>query len=274
MKSFRELRHEAWKIAVTRWTLRFFVAAVPLAAVTFAASFLLFRFYQEHDIQTWGMFLEAQARMKASGLDFAVASSRQFWSMTWASGFQTFVEYLFQGILVLGVVAFVLTGAVRNDEKGWLSSAFAGFRMPLDAFALMLLMSVRIMLWTLLLIIPGIVAVFRYSMAWYVKAEHPDYTASECLAESGRLTKGHKLDVFLFGLSYLGWLLLAGGALSVAVGLQSGVESFAGMILMLPALALVVFVSAYFAFGNAVFYNELKRISENNAEGSATDVES
>lgn len=271
MKTFKELREEAWELATTRWTFRFVVVVVSLIAIMFAAMIPLVNFYEANDIQTWGMFAETQMKMKQSGLDLTVASSQQFWSMTWASALQTFVEYLFQGIMIFGVISFVLTKAVRNDDKAWFLCAFGGFRIPLETLWLVLLMSIRIVLWTLLFIIPGIIASFRYSMAWYVKVEHPEYSAAKCLAESGRLMKGHKLDFFCFGLSYFGWLFLAIFALAFSIMLSS--FSVLGLLLV-PGVALTAFVAAYIAFGHARFYLELKRISENKTDNSATVVES
>lgn len=279
MKTFKELRREAWEIATTRWTFRFVVVGASLIAIMLAALIPLVNFYEANDIQTWGMFFETQARMEQSGLDVSVASAQQFWSMTWASALQTFVEYLFQGIFAFGMISFVLTKAVRNDDQGWFGSAFRGFRIPLETLWLVLLMFVRIMLWALLFIIPGIIAAFRYSVAWYVKVEHPEYSAGECLAESGRLMKGHKFDFFCFGLSYFGWFLLAAFVLMIGASLVSVIPPV-GALLMLPGFALVVFVSAYVAFGHARFYLELKRISENKTDNpaavdnSATVVES
>ena len=279
MKSFKELRQEAWEIATTRWTFRLIAVFGSLAAIMLVVLLSLISFYESNEIQTWGMFFETQARMKQSGLDVSVASAQQFWSMTWASGLQTFLEYLFQGIMTFGIITFTLTKALRNDEKHWFACAFCGFKIPLETLWLTLLMAVRIMLWALLFIIPGIIAAFRYSVAWYVKVEHPGYSAGECLAESGRLMKGHKLDFFCFGLSYFGWFLLAAFVLMIGASLVSVIPPV-GALLMLPGFALVVFVSAYVAFGHARFYLELKRISGNKTDNpaavdnSATVVES
>lgn len=269
MKSFKELRQEAWEIATTRWTLRFAVVLFSHLAIMLAVLIPLISFYESNDIQTWGMFFETQAKMKQSGLDVSVASAQQFWTMTWASGFQTFLEYLLQGIMIFGVLTFILTKALRNDEKCWFGCAFRGFRIPLETLWLVVLMAVRIMLWTLLFIIPGIIAMFRYSVAWYVKVEHPEYSAGKCLAESGRLMKGHKFDFFCFGLTYFGWLLL--GLITLILGIVLSSSTVIGLPL-LPGIALMVFVTAYIAFGHARFYIELKRISENKTDNPGTDV--
>ena len=64
-------------------------------------------------------------------------------------------------------------------------------------------------LWSLLLVVPGIVAAYRYSMAKYVMLDHPDYSLMECIRESKRMTKGHKWELFMLDLSFLGYFLLS-----------------------------------------------------------------
>lgn len=64
-------------------------------------------------------------------------------------------------------------------------------------------------LWSLLFIIPGIIKALSYSMANYVLANHPEMTAREALNESKRITMGHKGELFVLGLSFLGWQILA-----------------------------------------------------------------
>ena len=60
----------------------------------------------------------------------------------------------------------------------------------------------------LLLIVPGIIAAYRYSMAHYVLITNPDLGVMDCIRESKRLTKGWKGALFIMDLSFLGWTLL------------------------------------------------------------------
>ncbi len=64
-------------------------------------------------------------------------------------------------------------------------------------------------LWTLLFIIPGIIKSIAYSMAPYILVDQPDIPATEALEESMRMTNGHKGEIFVFYLSFLGWMLLS-----------------------------------------------------------------
>lgn len=77
------------------------------------------------------------------------------------------------------------------------------------------LMGVKIFLWTLLFIIPGIIKTFAYAMTPFVLADHPELSASEAIAESERLMKGHKFDLFFLELSFIGWIILCAFTLGI-----------------------------------------------------------
>jgi len=78
-----------------------------------------------------------------------------------------------------------------------------------NALLLRLLMVLKTLAWTLLFIIPGIVAAYRYSMAPYIMAENPTYTATEAIEESKRLMANNKWRLFCLQFSFIGWALLA-----------------------------------------------------------------
>lgn len=71
------------------------------------------------------------------------------------------------------------------------------------------LMTVKIFLWTLLLIVPGIIKGYAYALTPYIVIEHPELSASEAIAESERLMEGHKFDLFWLQLSFIGWFILS-----------------------------------------------------------------
>jgi len=72
------------------------------------------------------------------------------------------------------------------------------------------------MLWTYLLIVPGIIKGLSYSMGPYVMAENPDWTARQCLSESKRIMKGNVGKLFVLYLSFIPWMLLCGITFGVA----------------------------------------------------------
>ena len=64
-------------------------------------------------------------------------------------------------------------------------------------------------LWSLLFFIPGIIKGISYSMAPYILAENEGKPALECINESKAMTEGHKMELFVLELSFIGWHLLA-----------------------------------------------------------------
>ncbi len=111
------------------------------------------------------------------------------------------------GTAELGRCSFFL--AQHDGEKPRFSTLFSYFRYHFGGgFALRLLTSLFTALWTLLFVIPGIVKAYSYAMAPYIMAEHPEWGALECITKSRELMHGHKFDLFLLNLSFLGWRLL------------------------------------------------------------------
>ena len=93
----------------------------------------------------------------------------------------------------------------------------AGFTQDFSgSFLLNLMQSIFIALWSLLLVVPGIIKALGWSMSFYIRAEHPDYTWRQCLDASAALTSGYKGEIFLLHLSFIGWYIV--GALCLGVG--------------------------------------------------------
>ena len=73
----------------------------------------------------------------------------------------------------------------------------------------MFLMYVFIILWSLLLFIPGIIKMFSYAMTPYILEENPELSANEAIDRSRAMMKGHKFDLFWLFLSFIGWFFLS-----------------------------------------------------------------
>lgn len=63
--------------------------------------------------------------------------------------------------------------------------------------------------WTLLFIIPGIIKAYQYFFVPFILSENPDISGARAREISTQMTDGHKFDIFVLGLSFLGWNLLA-----------------------------------------------------------------
>ena len=97
---------------------------------------------------------------------------------------------------------------VIGGKKPEAKDAFCGFDDFWSAFKVTFLVGLFTFLWSLLLIVPGIIKSLSYSMAMYILAENKGKGALECINESKALTNGHKGELFVLGLSFIGWMLL------------------------------------------------------------------
>ena len=120
------------------------------------------------------------------------------------------------GPITYGVTKLFLKQS-RDNEKMDIAGMFDGFKDDFaGTFLLGLLQSLFIALWSLLFIIPGIVKSYSYSMSFFIKADHPEYDWRACINESKRITNGHKMELFILDLSFIGWLIV--GSLCLGVG--------------------------------------------------------
>ena len=126
------------------------------------------------------------------------------------------VNALLYLIAYLGGASIVAIGMLyaRWDlfTKGALPEAgalFAPFKQYARTVGAVLLVFVYTLLWTLLLVIPGIIKAYSYSMTFYILRENPEMTAGDAITASQKMMDGHKMDLFLLSLSFIGWAILA-----------------------------------------------------------------
>lgn len=123
------------------------------------------------------------------------------------------ILFLIPGPMLFGQVFMVLK--VTNKQEVALGDVFEGFKHFIKSVGLHILRGFFIFLWSLLLWIPGIIKGFAYSMAFYILAENPEMDLFEALKESQRITNGHKFDLFILSLSFLGWIILCSFTLGI-----------------------------------------------------------
>lgn len=160
--------------------------------------------------------------------------------------------FVLEGAFALGMCSFMLSFfRARDINAGYI---FNGFENFLKAFCLTFMIGLFTFLWSLLFIVPGIIALLRYSQAHYILADNPDMGVMDCIAESKRIMNGNKARFFCLNLSFIGWYILAGipsGLLFTDLiqdaGLLFVVVDF---ILSIPAF----FVMAYVNTADTVFY--------------------
>lgn len=123
------------------------------------------------------------------------------------SGIFGFAAFLIGGVLQLGYADFLLKQHDGNETS--FRDLFSKFDYFGTGFAQHFLRGLYTVLWGMLLIIPGIIKSYAYAMTPFILAENPGMTASQAIRASEDLMDGHKFDLFVLGLTFLGWDLLA-----------------------------------------------------------------
>ena len=114
-------------------------------------------------------------------------------------------------------LAYMFLKQSRDGQDMNLGDLVKGFTGDFAGNLLLGLMTTLFtVLGSLLLVIPGIVKAYSYSLAFYIKADHPEYDWRACISTSQAMMNGHKMDMFILDLSFIGWYIV--GALCAGVG--------------------------------------------------------
>lgn len=124
------------------------------------------------------------------------------------------VQFIVGGVVQLGYSQFLLKE--EDGQEGELNDLFSQFHRFADGFILHLLRSIFIALWTMLFIIPGIIAAYRYAMAPFILLENPSMKPKEAITASKEMMRGRKFELFCLDLSFIGWSILS--ALTMGIG--------------------------------------------------------
>jgi len=116
-------------------------------------------------------------------------------------------------VISLGERTFYM--GLCRDEPVKFKMLFSKMSVFLKAWCLNFMMSLFIGLWTLLLVVPGIIAYYRYYMAKYIMAEDTSVGVMEAIRRSKEMMKGYKGKLFVLQLSFIGWALLCGLTLGI-----------------------------------------------------------
>lgn len=131
---------------------------------------------------------------------------------------------VFLVILAISIVYSVFVGSIiqvgkkkiflenvdqPNTDFALVFSGFTGGKY-MQRVKVMFAYNLRIWLWTLLFIIPGVIAAYKYYLVPYIVADNPDIDPKRALELSKEMTDGHKFDIFVMELSFYGWMLLSG----------------------------------------------------------------
>lgn len=104
----------------------------------------------------------------------------------------------------------IKTEGLKMEEMFWTFKEDYGGNV-----LMMFLISLYTALWSMLFVVPGIVKGYSYSLAMYIKSENPNIPASTAIELSKRMTNGHKMDLFVLDMSFIGWGILSAFTLNI-----------------------------------------------------------
>ncbi len=113
---------------------------------------------------------------------------------------------LLGGPLLIGMSTLALNVSRGKEIK--VEQLFVGFKNYVSALALYVINSILIALWSLLLIVPGIIKAISYSMSYFILTDNPNIGANEARKQSMAMMEGHKWNYFCLMFSFIGWIIL------------------------------------------------------------------
>ena len=154
------------------------------------------------------------------------------------------VALLISGAMSIGLAVFALS--LSRDENAQIPQIFDGFSKFLVGLGTYILMCIFIFLWALLLIIPGIIACFRYSQVWFILSEDESIGSMDAISKSKEMMVGNKWKLFCLYCRFIGWGILC--VLTLGMGF--------------------IVLSPYIGLSAAKFYDDLKK--ENSVDNIKT----
>lgn len=139
-----------------------------------------------------------------------------------AVSFTIIGSLLLIGAIEFGYCAYLIT-VTRNKDSDF-GKLLSGFNRFGDVCITGILKWLFTGLWSLLFVIPGIVKSYSYAMTMYIMQDHPELSGNDAITKSRQMMDGHKFDLFILDLSFIGWYLL--GALTFGILIVFYVEPY------------------------------------------------
>lgn len=172
---------------------------------------------------------------------------------------------------------------LARKKKTSFSVLFSGFRNFKRSFCTFLLIALKTVLWSLLFVVPGIIAAIRYSLSFFVLADNPDIKARDAIEKSKQMMKGKKGKFFGVSVCFTtfnGWLILSSVILKalenlnlaffLIIYLVLGIFEAVYSVLVPPVLKYAIIKIFYQDLFNEKYFNETpeETLEENAAEES------
>lgn len=227
MSTSKELRKKAWESLKGKYWMAFAVVLVLGLLTSIGTSMLT---GSQNLMNVVSMVdpseMDATAQLGATVL-LGVASVMGF------IGF--LVSILVGNAVAVGLCNYFIK---NTDSTPSFKDAFSGFKVKYGRnIGTLLLVSIKTVLWSLLLIVPGIIKTYEYAIIPYILADDPEISSKEAFKKAKQMMKGNKWRLFKLNLSFIGWAILCIFTLGIGV----------------------FFLSPYLNAASAEFYVELKQ---------------
>jgi uncharacterized membrane protein len=138
----------------------------------------------------------------------AVGATLIYIVISGAASFNPFFWFLVGGPLAISFSYFFLS--LSRNKTVEIGDMLKGFdKNFLNPVLAMVLITIYVLLWAVLLIIPGIIAALSYSQVFFILVENPSMSASDAIAKSKAMMEGYKWKYFCLFFRFIGWIILS-----------------------------------------------------------------
>lgn len=150
------------------------------------------------------------------------------------------LQWFLVGPLTVGIIIFYVRFVNRNEIE--IENLFEGYKNYFKTVGIVAVYNIVVMIGLLFFIIPGIIFTYMFSQVLFIVAENPEIGVFDAMKQSAQMMKGHKLELFVFHLSFIGWIFLC--ILTCGLG--------------------IVVLTSYMTTALTCFYNDLKKLQMGN----------
>ncbi len=203
-------------------------------------------------LETWSLLAQGYDPMSVYRYVFAGSNFLIYF-------FFSILISLFSMVLSFGYTLYTLR--INRGQEAGFGDLFANFHMVGKIILLNIFRVIFVYLWSLLFIIPGIIALYRYSQAEYIMLDNPELSPLDCIRRSKEIMYGHKLELFVLGLSFIGWRILFGIPAMILTNMVEysilPANLMTNFVITVVGVACALWITPYIACTTAGFYDAI-----------------
>lgn len=166
--------------------------------------------------------------------------------------------YFYSVVMSYGYSGYAMRVARGERPRG--SALFDQLWLAGKIIVMSLLISIIVGLWSLLFLLPGVYFFYSYLLAPYVLLDHPEMSVFRAMKTSAQIARGHKRQLLVLDLSFLGWILLGFVVMNIGydIGAVFNSEAVGSILSTLLQTAVYVFVMPYRELSLVNFYEAIR----------------